>query len=149
MTIVLLVFGSQVLQAQTKAEKKRLKQELKTYRKMSPTEIRSMKLNYEAKLKDKNSQVQQGKQLQKKVDSLQNIINNNSSRVSSLEAQLQAAQNEASSAKKGIAKGYYYRVQLGAYRNFESKSKSAKDDESFLKETVSDMDKFSVGMFIP
>lgn len=149
--ILLIIFGltlgSIASYAQTKAEKKRLKQELKTYKKMSPMEIRSMKLNYESKLKDKNNQLASSKAFQKKADSLQSIINNNSLRVSSLEAQLQAAQNEATSAKKGVAKGYYYRVQLGAYRNFESKAKTSKDDDTYLKETVSDMDKFTVGLF--
>ena len=143
--LLLVVFNQAV--AQTKAEKKRMKQELKTYKKMKPEEIRSMKLNYENKLKDKNNQLQQSKQVQKKVDSLQSVINNNTTKISSLEAQLQVAQNEAVSAKKGVARGYYYRVQLGAYRNFESKSKPSSDDESFLKETISDMDKFTVGMF--
>lgn len=106
-----------------------------------------MKLNYENKLKDKKNQEQQAKLMQKKVDSLQGIVNSNASRLASLESQLQAAQSEAAGAKKGLAKGYYYRVQLGAYKFFDVKTKSNKQDESFLTESSNDVDKYVVGLF--
>lgn len=146
-TIVILSLVPYMSFSQTKAEKKKLKQELKTYKKMKPMEIRSMKLNYENKLKDKNNQVQQAKQLQKKVDSLQTLLNSNGARISGLESQLLAAQAEAAGAKKGSAKGYYYRVQLGAYKFFDVNTKATKDDDTFLTETKNEIDKYVVGLF--
>ena len=133
--------------SQSKAEKKKLKQELKTYKRMKPMEIRSMKLNYENKLKDKNNQVQQAKQLQKRVDSLQTLLNSNTAKLSGLESQLLAAQAEAAGAKKGTAKGYYYRVQLGAYKFFDVNSKVAKD--AFLLALYSNVSKSKVRISLP
>lgn len=146
-SIVILSFLPYMSFSQTRAEKKKLKQELKTYRKMKPMEIRSMKLNYENKLKDKNNQAQQFKILQKHVDSLQTLLNSNGAKLLSLESQLLAAQADAASAKKGTAKGYYYRVQLGAYKFFDVKSKTNKEDDTFLTETKNEIDKYVVGLF--
>lgn len=146
-SIVILSFLPYMSFSQTRAEKKKLKQELKTYRKMKPMEIRSMKLNYENKLKDKNNQAQQFKILQKRVDSLQTLLNSNGAKLLSLESQLLAAQADAASAKKGTAKGYYYRVQLGAYKFFDVKSKTNKEDDTFLTETKNEIDKYVVGLF--
>ncbi len=145
--VLVLSFVPYMSFSQTKAEKKKLKQELKTYRKMKPMEIRSMKLNYETKLKDKKNLAEQAKQMQKKVDSLQTLLNSNSARISGLESQLLAAQAEAASAKKGTAKGYYYRVQLGAYKFFDVNSKTTKEDDTFLTETKNEIDKYVVGLF--
>ncbi len=145
--VLVLSFVPYMSFSQTKAEKKKLKQELKTYRKMKPMEIRSMKLNYETKLKDKKNLAEQAKQMQKKVDSLQTLLNSNSARISGLESQLLAAQAEAAGAKKGSAKGYYYRVQLGAYKFFDVNSKTTKEDDTFLTETKNEIDKYVVGLF--
>lgn len=145
--VLILSFVPYMSYSQTKAEKKKLKQELKTYRKMKPMEIRSMKLNYETKLKDKKNLAEQAKQMQKKVDSLQTLLNSNSARISGLESQLLAAQAEAAGAKKGSAKGYYYRVQLGAYKFFDVNTKTTKEDDTFLTETKNEIDKYVVGLF--
>ncbi len=148
--VVVVVFLSlvpYVVFSQSRAEKKKLKQELKQYKKMKPMDVRAMKLNYENKLKDKKNQEAQSKLLQKKIDSLQGIVNSSATRLASLESQLQSAQSEASSAKKGIAKGYYYRVQLGAYKFFDVKAKNSKQDDSFLTESSNDVDKYVVGLF--
>lgn len=146
-SVIIISFLPYMSFSQTRAEKKKLKQELKTYKRMKPMEIRSMKLNYENKLKDKNNQVQQAKLLQKRVDSLQSILNSNGAKISALESQLLAAQADAASAKKGTAKGYYYRVQLGAYKFFDVNTKTAKGDDTFLTETKNEIDKYVVGLF--
>lgn len=147
-SIVILSLVPYMSFSQTRAEKKKLKQELKTYKRMKPMEIRSMKLNYENKLKDKNNQAQQAKMLQKRVDSLQTLLNSNGARMSALESQLLAAQTDAASAKKGTAKGYYYRVQLGAYKFFDvNTTKATQTDDTFLTETKNEIDKYVVGLF--
>ncbi len=132
--------------AQGAAEKKKLKKELRTYRKMKPMEIRNMKMNYESKLKDKKTQDLRIKNLQRTSDSLQNLVNSNNARVRQLEAQLQSAQDAAANAKPNSAKGYYYRVQLGAYKEYNIKTKSA-SDESFSAVTEDSMNKLTLGLF--
>jgi hypothetical protein len=145
---ILLILGiaPSMVSAQTKAEKKKLKKELRTYRKMKPMEIRNMKMNYESKLKDKKQQDLRIKNLQRTADSLQNIVNANNARLSQLEAQLIAAQSAAANAKPIGAKGYYYRVQLGAYKQYNIKSKTG-GDESFSAETENEMNKLTLGLF--
>jgi hypothetical protein len=136
-----LIFG------QVAAEKKKLKKELRMYRKMKPMEIRNMKMNYESKLKDKKAMDVRVKNLQRTADSLQNIINNNGTRMAQLEAQLKAAESaNANAAKPNVAKGYYYRVQLGAFKQYNIKSKSA-SDESFSTESADAMNKLTLGLF--
>lgn len=145
---IILVLGitPSLILAQSTSEKKKLKKELKAYRKMKPMEIRSMKMNYENKLKDKKNQELLLKQAQRKADSLQSIINSNGSRVSQLEAELIAAKAAAANAKPAGAKGYYYRVQLGAYKFYDIKTKPAAD-ESFNTESSNEMDKMTLGLF--
>ncbi len=145
---ILLVLGiaPSMVFAQTKAEKKKLKRELRTYRKMKPMEIRNMKMNYESKLKDKKQLDLRIKNLQRTADSLQNLLTANNARVSQLEAQLLAAQSAAANAKPAGAKGYYYRVQLGAYKQYNIKSKTAAD-ESFSAESENQMNKLTLGLF--
>ena len=116
------------------------------YRKMKPMEIRSMKMNYDNKLKDKKNQELIYKQMQRKYDSLQNVLNANSSKMSQLEVQLLQAQAASLNAKPAGAKGYYYRVQLGAYKFYDIKSKNS-SDESFSAESTPEMDKMTVGLF--
>ncbi len=135
-----------VIFAQANAEKKKLKRELRTYRKMKPMEIRNMKMNYESKLKDKKQLDLRIKNLQRTADSLQNLVTSNNARLIQLEAQLLAAQSAAANAKPNSAKGYYYRVQLGAYKQYNIKSKAAAD-ESFSAESENQMNKLTLGLF--
>ena len=114
--VVFLSFVPYLVFSQSRAEKKRLKQELKQYKKMKPMDVRAMKLNYENKLKDKKNQEVQNKLLQKKVDSLQGIVNSNATRLASLESQLQLAQSEASSAKKELVSITNYSSQVQTLR---------------------------------
>lgn len=144
--LLVLSITPAIIFAQSSSEKKKLKKELKTYRKMKPMEIRNMKMNYESKLKDKKALDLRIKNLQRTSDSLQNIVNAHNTRVAQLEAQLQAAQAAAANAKPNVAKGYYYRVQLGAYKQYNIKSKSA-SDESFSAETENAMNKLTLGLF--
>jgi hypothetical protein len=147
-SILLVLCVSPVLIfAQVNAEKKKLKKELRTYRKMKPMEIRNMKMTYESRLKDKKALDLRVKNLQRTSDSLQNIINNNSTRMAQLEAQLKAAESaNANAARTNVAKGYYYRVQLGAFKQYNIKSKSA-SDESFSTENADAMNKLTLGLF--
>ncbi len=144
--LLVLSITPAIIFAQGSAEKKKLKKELKTYRKMKPMEIRNMKMNYESKLKDKKTQDLRIKNLQRTSDSLQNLVNSNNARVSQLEAQLVAANAAAANAKPNSAKGYYYRVQLGAYKEYNIKTKSA-SDESFSAVTEDSMNKLTLGLF--
>lgn len=143
--LLVLSIAPAIVLAQAKAEKKKLKRELRTYRKMKPMEIRNMKMNYESKLKDKKQQDLRIKNLQRTADSLQNLVNANNARLSQLEGQLLAAQSAANSKPSG-AKGYYYRVQLGAYKQYNIKSKAG-GDESFSAETDNEMNKLTLGLF--
>lgn len=144
--LLILTITPAFLFAQIGAEKKKLKKELRMYRKMKPMEIRSMKMNYDNKLKDKKNQELIYKQMQRKYDSLQNVLNANNSKMSQLEVQLLQAQAASLNAKPAGAKGYYYRVQLGAYKFYDIKSKNA-SDESFSAESTPEMDKMTVGLF--
>lgn len=144
--LLVLAVAPSVIFAQSSAEKKKLKKELKTYRKMKPLEIRSMKLNYESKLKDKKNQDLQFKNMKRQFDSIQNVLNANNAKISQLEVQLIQAQTAAANNKSIGAKGYYYRVQLGAYKFYDIKSKNA-SDESFNTESTPEMDKMTVGLF--
>lgn len=144
--LLVLSITPAIIFAQSSADKKKLKKELKTYRKMKPMEIRNMKMNYESKLKDKKSLDLRIKNLQRTSDSLQNLVNSNNARVSQLESQLLAAQAAAANAKPTSAKGYYYRVQLGAYKEYNIKTKSA-SDESFSAVTEDSMNKLTLGLF--
>lgn len=143
---LLLAIAPSLILAQGTSDKKKLRKELKTYRKMKPMEIRTMKMNFESKLKDKKNQELQLKNMQRKFDSLQNIVNANNAKMSQLEAQLQLAQAAAANAKPAGAKGYYYRVQLGAFKFYDIKSKSA-SDESYNAESTPEMDKMTLGLF--
>ncbi len=144
--ILLIAISPSVIHAQVAAEKKKLRKELRTYRKMKPMEIRAMKMNFENKLKDKKNQELQYKVMQRKFDSLQNAMNANNAKISQLEVQLLQAQNAAANNKSVGAKGYYYRVQLGAYKFYDIKSKNS-NDESFNAESTPEMDKMTVGLF--
>lgn len=144
--LLVLAVAPSVIFAQSSAEKKKLKKELKTYRKMKPLEIRSMKLNYESKLKDKKNQDLQFKMMKRQFDSIQNVLNTNNAKISQLEVQLIQAQAAAANNRSIGAKGYYYRVQLGAYKFYDIKSKNA-SDESFNTESTPEMDKMTVGLF--
>lgn len=144
--LLVLALAPSIIFAQSSAEKKKLKKELKTYRKMKPLEIRSMKLNYESKLKDKKNQDLQFKNMKRQFDSIQNVLNTNNAKISQLEVQLIQAQTAAANNKSIGAKGYYYRVQLGAYKFYDIKSKNASDD-SFNAESTPEMDKMTVGLF--
>lgn len=143
--LLVLIAVPSVMMAQM-SEKKKLKKELKAYRKMKPMEIRSMKMNYENKLKDKKNQDLLFKQLQRKVDSMQTVLNASNSKISQLEGQLQIAQSAAANAKPVGAKGYYYRVQLGAFKFYNIKTKQG-GDESFSAESNTDMEKMTLGLF--
>ncbi len=136
-----------LLMAQTKAEKQKLKKELKVYRKMKPKEIRTMKLNLEKKVENYNTTKTQLRIAQNRADSLQSILSGMQSRLSQMQAELMAAQAEAAGAKKGVARGYYYRVQLGAFKNFDIKAKLNKEDQTILSETTDGVDKYVVGLF--
>lgn len=144
--ILLIAISPSVIHAQVAAEKKKLRKELRTYRKMKPMEIRAMKMNFENKLKDKKNQELQYKNMQRRFDSLQNAMNANNAKISQLEVQLLQAQNAAANNKSVGAKGYYYRVQLGAYKFYDIKSKNS-SDESFSAESTPEMDKMTVGLF--
>lgn len=144
--LTILAVTPSILLAQTSADKKKLRKELRSYRKMKPMEIRSMKMNYENRLKDKKNQELQFKQLQRKVDSLQSALNSSKALALQLDAQLQAAQSLAANAKPSGPKGYYYRVQLGAFRQYDIKSKNPKDD-SFANENADAMNKLTLGLF--
>lgn len=144
--LLILAITPTIIFAQGSAEKKKLRKELRTYRKMKPMEIRSMKMNFENKLKDKKNQELIYKNMQRKYDSLQNAMNANNAKLSQLEAQLQLAQAAAANAKPTGAKGYYYRVQLGAFKFYAIKSKSA-SDESYNAESTPEMDKMTLGLF--
>lgn len=144
--LTVLSIAPAVAFSQTSAEKKKLKKELRTYRKMKPMEIRNMKMNYESKLKDKKSLDLRVKNMQRTTDSLQSLVNANQSKLSQLEAQLLTAQTMASNTKSNAAKGYYYRVQLGAYKQYNIKSKVG-GDESFNVETENEMSKLTLGLF--
>ncbi len=145
---ILLVLSTTpfLLMAQGASERKKLKKELKAYRKMKPMEIRTMKMNYENKLKDKKNQDLLFKQMQRRVDSMQNVLNASNSKISQLEGQLQIAQASANAKPTSGATGYYYRVQLGAYKFYNIKTKQG-GDESFKAENNADMEKMTLGLF--
>ena len=144
--LLVLSITPAILFAQGSTEKKKLKKELRTYRKMKPMEIRNMKMTYESRLKDKKTQDLRLKNLQRTSDSLQNLVTANNARVRQLEAQLQSAQDAAANAKPNVAKGYYYRVQLGAYKQYNIKAKTT-SDESFSAVTEDSMNKLTLGLF--
>lgn len=138
--------------AQSKEEKKKLKQELKTYAKMKPAEIRQMKLNYENKLSGMDALNTQLRQSRSKQDSLQNLLNTTQSKLRSTEADLanaKSAQREVINIERTEARGYYYRVQLGAYRYFDIKDKLKTDNPNggMMVENADGMDKYLVGLF--
>jgi hypothetical protein len=145
-SLVLMMCGGHVL-AQTKEEKKQLKKELKVYRKMKPAQIRAMKINYDKQLDSFTETKNQLKVSNRRADSLQTELNAMNARVRMLEGELLVAQRDAANAKKGQAKGYYYRVQLGAYKNFDIKGKLNKGDETMMAENKDGMDKYVVGLF--
>ena len=45
------------------------------------------------------------------------------------------------------AKGYYYRIQLGAFKNFDLKNKINKDDQSIQVEFLKGLEKYMIGLF--
>lgn len=144
--VLLIAISPSIIFAQVAAEKKKLRKELRSYRKMKPMEIRAMKMNFENKLRDKKNQDLQFKNMQRKFDSLQNAMNAHNAKISQLEVQLLQAQAAAANNKSVGAKGYYYRVQLGAYKFYDIKSKNS-SDESFNAESTPEMDKMTVGLF--
>lgn len=143
-TILVLLAIPYLVSAQSKEEQKKLKAELKTYKKMKPDQIRQIKLNYEKKLDGLNAMTAQLKQSRSTQDSLQQVVNSMQGKFSAMETELQQAK---SAAKKDVPQGYYYRVQLGAYKNFQVKNKPAIKDESITEEKADGMNKYVVGVF--
>jgi hypothetical protein len=147
-TVLVLLLVATTTFSQTAAEKKAMKKELKMYKKMKPIQVRQMKLNYEAKLRGMDDLSQKVKECNSGKDSLQSLMSSLQSRNSTLEMQLTDAQKTAANAQKGVAKGFYYRVQLGAYKQFDIKGKLNKADDTILAETKDGMDKYVVGLFL-
>lgn len=127
-------------------DKKALKKELKTYKKMKPLQIRSMKLGYEQDIVDLKSELEKSKRENKRIDSLQRLLNESSNKMRMLEADVEAAKKQSSDAKNSVFTGYYFRVQLGAYQNFDIKNK-VKGDNNMNSETAGGLDKYTVGYF--
>lgn len=127
-------------------DKKALKKELKVYKKMKPIQIRKMKLDYEARITELEAKVGEMKKLQSSKDSVQRLLNEANTKSQRLELELASAKNETSNATKGVVKGYSFRVQLGAFENFNIKKKIS-NDEAMQSETADGMDKYTVGLF--
>lgn len=144
---LLLAIGFGAMGQNSKAEKAALKKELKMYKKMKPIQIRQMKLNYEAKLKDMEALNAELKKSRSREDSIQRLYNAASNKLKMVDKEMAAAREEADMAKKGMIKGYVFRVQLGAYKKFDIKGKLANDD-AMQGENVDGMDKYTVGMFM-
>lgn len=128
------------------ADKKALKKELKRYKKMKPIAIRKMDLDYKEEIVDLKTEIERLKVANKKIDSLQRALNEASNKMRMLEADVEAAKKEAGNAKQNVYSGYYFRVQLGAYQNFDIKSKIGKD-ENMKSENAGGLDKYTVGYF--
>jgi hypothetical protein len=133
------------LLAQTKAEKNAIKQELKAIKKMKPVDIRKMKINYEEQLEEKEIEIIISHKktdtmqayfygMQNKFNQLQKNCGSKSARVYDFSSVVQA-------------KGYYYRIQLGAFKNFDLKNKINKDDQSIQVEYLKGLEKYMIGLF--
>lgn len=143
---LLLAIGLGAMGQNSKAEKAALKKELKMYKKMKPIQVRQMKLNYEAKLKDMEALNTELKKSKAREDSVQRLYNAASNKLKMIDKEIAAAREEADMAKQGMIKGYAFRVQLGAFRKFDIKGKLGNDD-AMQGENVDGMDKYTVGMF--
>ncbi len=148
LAIVLAV--STIATAQTKSnpkeEKKALKKELKRYKKMKPAAVRKMDLDYQEDIVGYKTEIEKLKKDNRRIDSLQRALNESSNKMRMMEADIEAAKRESSNAKKNVFTGYYFRVQLGAYQNFDIKGKISKD-ENMQSENAGGLDKYTVGYF--
>lgn len=129
-----------------KQDKKALKKELKRYKKMKPIAIRKMDLDYKEEIVDLKTEIERLKVANKKIDSLQRALNESNNKMRMMEADIEAAKKESSNAKQAVFTGYYFRVQLGAYQNFDIKGKM-KNDDNMKAENAGGLDKYTVGYF--
>jgi hypothetical protein len=132
--------------AQSKAEKKAMKKELKIYKKMKPAQVRAMKLGYESDILELKEQLAQSQKENSKIDSLQRLLNESANKMKMLEADVKAAQKTSNDAQNSVFTGYYYRVQLGAYGSFNINDKLTKGD-NMQSESANGLDKYTVGYF--
>lgn len=147
--VVIILFAttaSAILAQTAQADKKALKKELKTYKKMKPIQIRQMKLNYEAKLASMTALQMELTKSQTREDSLQRLYNANSSRMKMMEKEVAAAKSAGSESSLD-AKGVVYRVQVGAYAKNDVKSKFKSEDGTVNAENTEGLDKYTIGFF--
>ena len=131
--------------AQTKAEKKVIKQELKAIKKMKPAEIRKMKLNFEEQLEEKEIEIALS---QKKADTMQAYLFGMQNKYNELQKNCGNKTTRVYGVLSAVqAKGYYYRIQLGAFKNFDLKNKINKDDQSIQVEYLKGLEKYMIGLF--
>ncbi len=142
--LVILVSPMYLL-AQTKAENKAIKQELKAIKKMKAVDIRKMKISLEEQIEEKEIEVAVS---QKKTDTMQAYLYGMQNKYSELQKNCGNKTTRVYGVLSAVqAKGYYYRIQLGAFKNFDLKNKINKDDQSIQVEYLKGLEKYMIGLF--
>ncbi|MEY3843348.1 MAG: hypothetical protein RIR80_920, partial [Bacteroidota bacterium] len=101
------------LLAQTKAEKKAIKQELKAFKKWKPVDIRKMKMSYEEQLEEKEIEIDISR---KKTDTMQAYLYGMQNKYNELQKNCGSKTTRVYGVLSAVqVKGYYYRIQLGAF----------------------------------
>ena len=141
----LILLSPMYLLAQTKAEKNAIKQELKAIKKMKPVDIRKMKINYEEQLEEKDIEINIS---HKKADTMQAYLYGMQNKYNELQKNCGNKTTRVYGVLSAVqAKGYYYRIQLGAFKNFDLKNKINKDDQSIQVEYLKGLEKYMIGLF--
>ncbi len=135
--------------AQSAQDKMALKKELKLYKKMKPTQIKQMKMNYEAKLAEMETINNNLKASQDREDSLQRLFNASNTRLKLMDAELNTAKSQAASASGGAAvmSGYSFRVQIGSYKNLDISAKMTQGSNTFAEKTADGLNRYTIGQY--
>ncbi len=141
----LILVSPMYLLAQTKAEKNAIKQELKALKKLKPADIRKLKISFEEQLEEKEIEIAIAK---KKTDTMQAYLYGMQNKYSDLQKNCENKTTRVYGVLSAVqAKGYYYRIQLGAFKNFDLKNKMNKDDQSIQVEYLKGLEKYMIGLF--
>jgi cell division protein FtsN len=121
-------------------------EELKIYAKMTPEQIRQMKMNYEAKLKDAAAVKTELKASGEREDSLLRLYNAASAKLKMANTEISSALEEAEMAKSGVEKGIVFKVQIGAFKAFNMNDQmTSANGMTVVKEDG--LNKYYVGSF--
>ena len=145
LSILFLAVAAMMYSCGPQVDDPALAAELALYKKMTPMQIRQMKMNYETKLKDSDAVKAELKDSKSSQDSLQRLYNAATAKLKMASTAISSAQEEVEMSKLGIKKGYEFKVQIGAFKKLNMSDPNAGEGFSLMKENG--MSKYFVGSF--